>query len=76
MFEFDGEYKSKLDWTKLTNKKVADLMSLEVFLIDEFSMLDQVAFGSICECLSTVDHSRRPGEARSDCFGNLHFWKP
>ena len=73
MFEFDSEYKSKLDWAKLTHKKVADLMAMEVFLIDEFSMLDMVAFNSICECMSTVDHSRRPREAGADEFGSVHL---
>ena len=35
MFEFDGEYKSRLDFAKLTNAKVADLMTMEVLLLDE-----------------------------------------
>ena len=35
MFEFDGEFKSRLDFAKLTNSKVADLMMLEVLLLDE-----------------------------------------
>ena len=29
-FDFDGEYKSRLDLSKLTSAKVADLMMLEV----------------------------------------------
>ena len=29
-FDFDGEYKSRLDFSKLTSAKVADLMVLEV----------------------------------------------
>ena len=29
-FDFDGEYKSRLDFAKLTSAKVADLMMLEV----------------------------------------------
>ena len=29
-FDFDGEYKSRLDFSKLTSAKVADLMMLEV----------------------------------------------
>ena len=35
MFEFDGEYKSRLDFAKLTNAKVADLITMEVLLLDE-----------------------------------------
>ena len=35
VFDFDGEYKSRLDFSKLENAKVADLMMLEVLLIDE-----------------------------------------
>ena len=34
-FEFDGEYKSRLDFSKLTSIKVAELMMLEVLLLDE-----------------------------------------
>ena len=34
-FEFDGEYKSRLDFAKLTSIKVAELMMLEVLLLDE-----------------------------------------
>ena len=34
-FEFDGEYKSRLDFAKLTNAKVADLITMEVLLLDE-----------------------------------------
>ena len=35
MFEFDGEYKSRLDFARLTNAKVADLITMEVLLLDE-----------------------------------------
>ena len=72
MFEFDREFKSRLDFAKLTNAKVADLMMLEVLLLDEVSMLDTDCFDGICEVLSIIDHSRRPNARAADCFGPVH----
>ena len=40
MFDFDGEYHSKLDFAKLTSHKISELMKLEVLLLDEVSMID------------------------------------
>ena len=71
-FEFDGEFKSRLDFAKLTNAKVADLMMLEVLLLDEVSMLDTDCFDGICEVLSIIDHNRRPNARAADCFGSVH----
>ena len=71
-FEFDGEFKSRLDFAKLTNAKVADLMMLEVLLLDEVSMLDTDCFDGMCEELSIIDHSRRPSARAADCFGPVH----
>ena len=39
-FGFDGEYESKLDFSKTTDQKVAELIGLELLLMDEVSMLD------------------------------------
>jgi len=39
-FGFDGEYESKLDFNKTTDQKVAELIALQLLLIDEVSMLD------------------------------------
>ena len=39
-FGFDGEYESKLDFSKTTDQKVAELIALQLLLIDEVSMLD------------------------------------
>ena len=39
-FGFDGEYESKLDFSKTTDQKVAELIGLQLLLIDEVSMLD------------------------------------
>ena len=72
MFEFDREFKSRLDFAKLTNAKVADLMMLEVLLLDEVSMLDTDCFDGMCEELSIIDHSRRPSARAADCFGPVH----
>ena len=37
MFEFDGEFKTRLDFSKLAGEKVSALMALEVLLLDEVS---------------------------------------
>ena len=34
-FEFDGEFKTRLDFSKLAGEKVSALMALEVLLLDE-----------------------------------------
>ena len=73
MFELDGEYKTKLDFAKLTSPKVAELIAMEVLLLDEFSMLDKKCFEGISEILSIIDHSRRPGVASPDPFGSVHL---
>ena len=39
-FGFDGDYASKLDFSKTTDQKVAELISLQLLMIDEVSMLD------------------------------------
>ena len=39
-FGFDGEYESKLDFSKTTDQKVAELIALQLLLMDEVSMLD------------------------------------
>ena len=72
LFEFDGEYKTKIDFTKQL-KSVADLLSMEVLLLDEVSMIDDQCFAGICEVLSIIDHSRRPNAREADCFGPLHL---
>ena len=72
--QFDGEYKTKLDLAKVTHPKVADLVSLQVLLLDEVSMLDKLCFEGIQEVLSIVDHNRRPDAPLSaDPFGDVHL---
>ena len=39
-FGFDGEYESRLDFSKTTDQKVAELIALQLLLLDEVSMLD------------------------------------
>ena len=73
MFELDGEYHTKLDFGKTTSPKVAELIAMEVLLLDEFSMLDKKCFEGISEILSIIDHSRRPGVASPDPFGSVHL---
>ena len=73
LFDFDQDYTSKLDFAKVTQTKVAALIKLAVLLLDEVSMLDHVAFNSICKVLSDIDHCRRPDAAvDADCFGSAH----
>ena len=71
LFQFEGEYSTKLDLTK-TTPQVLELLNLEVLALDEVSMMDDACFGSICHVCSTIDHMRRPDVKRSDCFGALH----
>ena len=63
---------TKLDLAKLDHPKVAVLMSLQVLLLDEVSMLDIDAWAAICSILSTIDHSRRPEVESTDVFGSLN----
>ena len=72
LFNFDGEYKTKIGFTKQV-QSVAELMWMEVLLLDEVSMIDDECFAGICEVLSIIDHSRRPNAREADCFGPLHL---
>ena len=40
LFEFDGEYASRMDFAKTTNPKCRDLLLMQVLLLDEVSMID------------------------------------
>ena len=57
---------------KLNHSKVADLMSMEVLLLDEVSMIDTVCWATIEGLLSTVDHNRNPDARHADPFGRMH----
>ena len=73
MFEFDNEFKTKIDFTKQT-QSVVELLNLEVLLLDEVSMIDERCYSGICDVLSIIDHTRRPTErASADCFGPMHI---
>ena len=72
LFEFDNEYKTKIDFTKQVQSNV-ELLHLNVLLLDEVSMIDDACFSGISEVLSIIDHTRRPNaRATVDCFGPLH----
>ena len=43
LFEFDNEYKTKLDFTKQL-QSVVELLHLNVLLLDEVSMIDDACF--------------------------------
>ncbi len=49
LFDFDGDMKTGLDFAKLSHPKVAELMLMEVLLVDEFSMLDTACWSSVEE---------------------------
>ena len=74
IFDLDTEYKTKLDFAKLNNIKVATLMAMEVLLLDEVSMIDTACWSTIVDLLSIVDHNRRPNAnaAAEDPFGHMH----
>ncbi len=44
LFEFDGEYASRMDFSKLTHSGVRDLLLLQILLLDEISMIDTDCF--------------------------------
>ena len=71
LFEFDNEYKTKLDFSKQL-QSVVELLNLNVLLLDEVSMVDDACFSGICDVLSIIDHTRRPSARAADCFGPLH----
>ena len=71
LFEFDNEFKTKIDFSKKT-ASAGELLGLEVLLLDEVSMIDDACFNGICDTLSIIDHTRRPNERPSDCFGPMH----
>ena len=74
LFDFNSEHVSQLDFSKVTQAKVAALIQLRVLLLDEVSMLDYVCFNSICKVLSDIDHCRRPdATVESDTFGSIHM---
>ena len=73
MFDLDTEFNTKLDLAKLNNTKVADLMSMEVLLLDEVSMMDEDCWKTIVKLLSDVDHNRHPNARYADDFGHMHI---
>ena len=52
-FGFDGEYESKLDFSKTTDQKVAELIAMQLLLLDEVSMLDVDIVASVFCCNSS-----------------------
>ena len=40
LFDLDTEFKSKLDFAQLSNTRVADLMALDVLLLDKAPILN------------------------------------
>ena len=73
LFDFDENLRTKLDFAKLSNAKVADLLSLQVLLVDEFSMMDDGCFTSIEEVLSLVEHTKKPSFRGESHLGEMHL---
>ena len=73
MFEFDGELKTRMDFSKLTNSKVQELLTMKVLMVDEVSMIDVDGCGGIMDVLSVINHTRRPHANDSDPFGAIHI---
>ena len=70
-FGFDGEYESKLDFSKTTDQKVAELIGLQLLLMDEVSMLDVDIVASVFSLALFVSRPIGPhlGVARIPCTG-------
>ena len=73
LFEFDGDFKTKLDFTKLDNKKVLEILEMKILLLDEVSMLDTDGWQSILEILTIAQQTRRPNGQPRDNIGELHL---
>lgn len=73
MFDFDGSYESKLDFSKTSTDKVRALLSLQVLFLDEVSMLDVDIWDAMSKILSIADHSRHRGfREEADEYGCVH----
>jgi hypothetical protein len=74
-FALDAELDCTLDFGKPGHEKVSALLSLEVLLLDEVSMMDTDCWDAIRGALSAADDCRRPdvstGQAQ-DAFGDIH----
>ena len=57
-FDLDGEYESKLDFSRLATEKVAALVSLQVLFLDEVSMLDVDIWEAMTKLMGIADHTR------------------
>ena len=66
MFEFDGEYKTRLDFGKLAGEKVSLLMALEVLLLDEVIVEWDKLF-CFCNSLFNPSSGQHGGQA-------MHEW--
>ena len=72
--EFDADYQTKVDFTKLENKKEINLIEMQVLMFDEVSMLDTLCWQKIVELLTIAEHSRPRNRDRAsqDELGNVH----
>ena len=73
LFDLDGSFQSKLDFSKRDNLKVKALLEMQTLLLDEASMLDVEIWTTIVQLCGCIDHTRRPGARDADVFGNIHI---
>ena len=66
MFDFDGAYESKLDFSRPATDKVAALISLQVLFLDEVSMLDVDIWEAMTKLLGIADHARHSNKFLDD----------
>ena len=74
MFDLDGSGSTMLDFDKPTHDKLFALLSLEVLLLDEVSMIDVDIWDTISKVLNQVDHVRHKGFCdQRDEYGSVHL---
>ena len=64
---------TKLDFSKLDDPRITELLAMEVLMIDEYSMIDEPAWNTIAALLSSIDHTRRPNDTNASVLGNMHI---
>ncbi len=73
LFDLDAKLHTRLDLAKPSRPKVAELMALQVLLVDEFSMLHDNGWTAVEDLLSTIDHSKRPKARDADRYDQVHL---
>ena len=74
LFEFDADYQTKMVFANLENKKVINLIEMQVLMFDEVSMLDTLCWQKIVDFFTIAEHSRprKRNRPSQDELGNIH----